>query len=264
MARFFPLSSGSSGNSVYFGSGAGGILIDAGISARRMTQTLEGAGIDPTKLGGIFLTHEHIDHVNGLRVFAKKYKLTVYGSKGTLAALEEGALVDASTPLVAIDETGVETAGGVIVRPFHTSHDCREGYGYQIDLPDGRTAALATDLGYLSEEVLQAIRGRDLVMIESNHDVRMLENGSYPYPLKRRILSDMGHLSNETCAKVLPELVKSGSTRFALAHLSKENNTPALAYQTSLAELQLQRMRPGIDFELMVAPRETTGNMILF
>lgn len=264
MARFFPLFSGSSGNSVYFGSGTGGILIDVGMSARKTAQALERVGVDPMRLGGIFITHEHIDHVRGLRVFAKKYGLPVYASAGTLTALQEEQLVDAATPLHVLPPQGIETAGSVIVQPFHTSHDCREAFGYRIDLPDGRTAALATDLGYYSEEVEEALRGRDLVMLESNHDVRMLQNGSYPYPLKRRILSDIGHLSNECCANALPALVKSGSTRFVLAHLSKENNIPELAYQTSLAELQVHGMRQGFDFELSVAPRENSGGMMIF
>ena len=264
MARFFPLFSGSSGNAVYFGSGTGGILIDVGMSARKTAQALERVGVDPAQLGGIFVTHEHIDHVRGLRVFAQKYRLPIYASAGTLAALVDEQLVDASAELCVLPPQGIETAGGVTVQPFHTSHDCREAFGFRINLPDGRTAALATDLGYYSDEVAEALHGRDLVMLESNHDVRMLQNGSYPYPLKRRILSDIGHLSNECCAKALPQLVQSGSTRFVLGHLSKENNIPELAYQTSLAELHMHGMRVGIDFELSVAPRENNGGMMIF
>ncbi len=264
MARFFPLFSGSSGNSIYFGSGLGGVLIDVGMSAKKTAEALVRVGVDPAQLGGIFVTHEHIDHVRGLRVFAKKYQLPVYASPGTLSALIEGNLVDGQAQLCALGPEGVETAGGLVLRPFHTSHDCREGYGYCIDLPDGRTAAVATDLGYLSDEVKTAIAGRDLIVIESNHDVRMLENGRYPYPLKRRILSDLGHLSNDSCAAALPEFIKAGSTRFVLAHLSRENNIPALAYQTSLLELTLHGMHERTDFELYVAPRENAGDMTIF
>ncbi len=264
MARFFPLFSGSSGNSMYIGSGDGGILIDIGMSARKTTLALERVGVDPAKLGGIFITHEHIDHVRGLRVFTKKYDIPVYASAGTLAALEESGQVDAKTRLFEMPAEGMTVPADIGVQAFHTSHDCREGLGYCVTLPDGRTAAVATDLGYLSDEVQQAIAGRDLVVLESNHDVRMLQNGSYPYPLKRRILSDIGHLSNDTCAHALPGLVEQGSTRFVLAHLSKENNIPALAYQTSLAELTMHGMRQNVDFQLSVAPRENTGGMMIF
>lgn len=264
MARFFPLFSGSSGNSMYIGSGDRGILIDIGMSARKTTLALERVGVDPAQLSGIFITHEHIDHVRGLRVFTKKYDIPVYGSAGTLAALTEGGLIDAKTRLYEMPAEGIVAPEDIAVTSFHTSHDCREGLGYCVELPDGRTAAVATDLGYLSDEVHDAIAGRDLVVLESNHDVRMLQNGSYPYPLKRRILSDIGHLSNECCANALPGLVEQGSTRFVLAHLSKENNIPELAYQTSLAELTFHGMRQNVDFQLMVAPRENAGGMMIF
>lgn len=263
MARFFPLFSGSSGNSAYFGSGDGGVLIDVGMSAKKTVLSLEHVGVSPASLTAILITHEHIDHVRGLRVFAKKYRLPVYASPGTASALREQGLIDETTPLIELGVDGIRT-GALFVKPFHTSHDCRESYGYRMDLPDGRTAALATDLGYFSDEVRRGISGCDLVMIESNHDVRMLQNGSYPYPLKRRILSDIGHLSNDGCAQVLPGLIEAGSTRFVLGHLSRENNIPELAYQTSLAELKTHGMREHIDFELTVAPRENGGSMTIF
>ena len=248
---------------MYFGGGDGGILIDIGKSAKKTANLLRGVGVDPYSLGGIFLTHEHIDHVSGLRVFTKRFSVPVYASAGTLGALAQQNLLDPAANVVELGKDGVEIAG-ITVRPFHTSHDCREGYGYTIGLPDGRTAALATDLGFFSDEVRAAVEGKDLVVIESNHDVRMLQNGPYPYPLKRRILSDTGHLSNESCACALPDLVKKGSTRFVLAHLSRENNLPQLARQTSLAQLQMSGMTEHIDYELLVAPQENDGAMMIF
>ncbi len=249
---------------MYFGSGDGGVLIDIGMSAKKTTEALQSAGISPESLSGIFITHEHIDHVRGLRVFTKKYHVPVYASAGTCSAItEQGLLPEGESPNI-LTADGMEAAG-IQIRPFHTSHDCREGFGYVMRLPDGRTAALSTDLGYLSEEVRSAIAGCDLVVIESNHDIRMLQNGSYPYPLKRRILSDIGHLSNESCAYVLPELIRKGSTRFVLAHLSRENNLPELALETSRAELQQSGMRENIDYSLTVAPRENgTGHISIF
>ena len=249
---------------MYFGSGDGGILIDIGMSAKKTAEALQSAGIAPESLGGIYITHEHIDHVRGLRVFVKKYHIPVYASAGTCSAIADQGLLPDGEEASVLGAEGMEAAG-IRIRPFHTSHDCREGYGFVMQLPDGRTAALSTDLGYLSEEVRDAIGGCDLVVIESNHDVRMLQNGSYPYPLKRRILSDIGHLSNESCACVLPELIRKGSTRFVLAHLSKENNLPELALETSRVQLQQDGMRENIDYMLSVAPRENgTGHMVLF
>ena len=165
------------------------------------------------------------DSVKGLRVFAARHKIDVYASAGTLQALDEAQVLNGKFYAGVMPEGGME-AGSLFVRPFPISHDCREGFGYVVELPGERRVAVATDMGVMTDAVMQAISGCDLVVLESNHDVRMLENGPYPYPLKRRILSDRGHLSNDACACVLEQLVSRGSTRFCLAHLSKENNNP--------------------------------------
>lgn len=264
MSRFCPLFSGSSGNSMYIGSGREGILIDAGRSAKQLDTALKNCGIDPGTIRALFITHEHSDHIQGLRVFASKYNLCVYTSAGTLQALHEmNHLCEKYTAQV-IEPQGVE-AGGMFVTPFSTPHDSRESVGYVIRTGDGRRVTIATDLGYVTPEVRSAVTGSDLVVIESNHDVGMLKNGGYPYYLKRRILSERGHLSNESCACELPELVRKGSTRFVLAHLSRENNLPQLALETSLCALTGANMKQGVDFELTVAGREnTTGHVMLF
>ena len=155
-------------------------------------------------------------------------------------------------------------AGSLFVRPFPISHDCREGFGYVVELPGERRVAVATDMGVMTDAVMQAISGCDLVVLESNHDVRMLENGPYPYPLKRRILSDRGHLSNDACACVLEQLVSCGSTRFCLAHLSKENNNPYLARQTAVAALSELGAREGRDYALQVAEPVCSAPVTVF
>jgi phosphoribosyl 1,2-cyclic phosphodiesterase len=264
MARFCPLFSGSSGNSYYIGSARDGILIDVGRSAKQVTDMLGTCGIDIAAIRAIFITHEHTDHISGLRVFASRHHVPVYASRGTFAALEAmGCLNDKFEPSV-IDSKGVECAG-MMLTPFSISHDSAECIGYRIETSDGRKIALATDLGYLSDEVRNNLFGSDMVVLESNHDVGMLENGPYPYHLKRRILSKTGHLSNDACASELDSLVRSGATRFILAHLSRENNTPDLAFQTALCALKMSGMKQGKDFELFVAPRENTdGRTIIF
>ncbi len=261
MARFCPLFSGSSGNSYYIGSGDYGILVDAGKSAKQLTTMLDICGIPLRAVQAVFITHEHSDHINGVRVFASKNRLPVFASPGTLAEMERMGCLNGVAKAVPFPGGGVECAG-MYIKAFRTSHDSAESIGYRITTEDGRTLSVATDLGFMSDSVRQAVQGSDLVVLESNHDVGMLQNGPYPYPLKRRILSDTGHLSNESCAQELCGLLKNGTARFFLAHLSKENNTPDLAYQTALCSLTMSGFQSGVDFQLSVAPRENTAGKV--
>ncbi len=260
MARLCPLFSGSSGNSYYIGSRSAGVLLDIGRSARQTEQMLLRCGIDPLALQGVLITHEHTDHISGVRVFAKKYHLPVFASKGTCAALSD-LLEEVETYPVT---EGLQLAG-MTVHPFHTSHDCAESLGFRIDMQDGRSFALATDLGYLSEEVKKNLLGADLVVLESNHDLERLRCGNYPYYLKRRILSSTGHLSNDACAAFLPALIKSGTKRILLAHLSRENNTPLLAATAALSSLAGAGYVNEVDFLLdTVKPENEEGKAIIF
>ena len=236
MARFCSLFSSSSGNSTYIGSSETGILIDAGVSAKKMKEALLSREIDPSKLGGIFITHEHSDHIKGVRILASTYKIPVYATEGTMAALEENGVVTAKFPYQVIPYEGLEI-GDIFVRPFHTPHDSRESCGYRIDFADGQKAAIATDVGKITDEIKSNLLGCELVMLESNHDIGMLQNGVYPYALKRRILSEVGHLSNIACADMAAELISKGTSRLFLGHLSQDNNFPGLAYQTNLSAI---------------------------
>lgn len=236
MARFCSLFSSSSGNSTYIGSSETGILIDAGVSAKKMKEALLSREIDSSKLGGIFITHEHSDHIKGVRILASTYKIPVYATEGTMAALEENGVVTAKFPYQVIPYEGLEI-GDIFVRPFHTPHDSRESCGYRIDFADGQKAAIATDVGKITDEIKSNLLGCELVMLESNHDIGMLQNGAYPYALKRRILSEVGHLSNIACADMAAELISKGTSRLFLGHLSQDNNFPGLAYQTNLSAI---------------------------
>jgi phosphoribosyl 1,2-cyclic phosphodiesterase len=152
----------------------------------------------------------------------------------------------------------------MFVKPFATPHDTCDSIGFIVNTDDQRTAAIATDLGSMTDEVRTAMQGSDLVVLESNHDVAMLENSRYPNYLKKRILSETGHLSNNCCASELPMLVESGATMIFLAHLSRENNVPQLAYQTALTALAVAEMHENIDFTLNVAPVSQPQKVTIF
>ncbi len=252
MARFSSLFSSSSGNCTYIGSSQGGVLVDAGVSAKQITLKLDCIGVSPADIGAIFVTHEHSDHVRGLRVFAAKNNIPVYATEGTIEALKASNTANGSFEISPIPDDGLECNGQFIL-PFKTSHDSAQSCGYVVTTSDERKIAVATDTGIITEEMKAAVMGCDLILAESNHDIGMLRNGIYPYMLKRRILSDVGHLSNIDCSKFITELVKNGTTRVVLGHLSKENNIPELAYQTSKAALDCAGAVQFKDYILKVA-----------
>lgn len=251
MAKLCPLFSSSSGNSIYISSSDGAILVDAGMSAKQIDNELELIGASADKIRGILVTHEHSDHIRGLRVFCSKHKIPVFASAGTL----DGIIKYDNFSGIELNEIsfdGFELAE-MKVLPFHTPHDSRESNGYKVITADNRTIAVATDLGNVTDEVRGTLLGCDAVLLESNHDIGMLQNGPYPYILKRRILSDTGHLSNDNCALLSSLLVMNGTTRIVLGHLSRENNVPSLALQTTKSELDSAGAQEGKDYILKVA-----------
>ena len=264
MARFCSLFSSSSGNSTYIGSSKTAILVDAGVSAKKLKEALLAREIDPSTLGGIFITHEHSDHINGMRILASTYKIPVYATEGTMSFLEENGKVTSKFPFQVIPYEGVEI-GDIFVKPFRTPHDSRESCGYRIEMPNDMQAAIATDIGTITDEITKNIIDCQLVMLESNHDIGMLQNGPYPYALKRRILSEIGHLSNIDCAEMTAELVSKGTSRIFLGHLSKDNNFPDLAYQTNLSAIaEKTGAVVGRDFLMEVNKIENDKGIIRF
>ena len=261
MAELCALYSGSTGNSYFIGSKTSGVLVDIGRSAKQTTNILKRCAIDPLAISGILITHEHTDHVSGLRVFASRYNIPVFASAGTLGALESMGILNGSFPAYVID--GTLELNGMQISAFRTPHDCAESFGYRIHTADGKRVTVATDLGVITPEIEENLTGVDLAVLESNHDVGMLRTGPYPYSLKRRILSDCGHLSNIACAETLPTLFENGTKRFMLAHLSRENNTPDIALQTAVCGMQMAGIEDG--YTLDVAPIENTdGRTIVF
>ena len=264
MLRYCSLFSGSSGNCTYVGTGEGGVLIDTGVSARRITTALKERDIDPASIRAVLLTHEHSDHVSGLRVLHKQFHWPVVASQGTLDALVANDQVSAEQSLYMLPLNRTLSIAGLQITPFATPHDSRECYGYRLDTTDGRSLAMTTDLGYIPQSVLDAIVGCRFIHIESNHDPEMLRNGPYPPWLIQRIRGCGGHLSNDECAAVLPRLVEAGATRIVLAHLSEHNNTPALAEQTACAALSAIGAEAGRDYLLSVAKPTGDSPVVYF
>ncbi len=261
MACFCTLASGSSGNSTYIGSGVGGVLIDAGISCRAIFAALQSRGIERTGIGAVFITHEHIDHVKGLKVLLKRLAVPVYATEEVLDFLADRDALPADARAVPMPAQGV-AVGDLYIGAFETPHDSVHSVGYVAVSGNGKKMAVSTDLGAVTPTVRQAVDGCDLVLLESNYDKNMLMAGGYPYPLKRRIDGEKGHLSNEGCAAFLPQLVQAGARRLVLGHLSRENNLPGLALETAALALEKAGLRRAEDYEIEVAPRYEPGSLI--
>lgn len=254
MSRFCPLFSSSSGNCIYVGDSKSGILIDAGVSCKSICQALTNHDIDISSIKAIAVTHEHSDHRCGLRPLIRKLSIPVIASKETLNALKNDAYIPDGHPTIEIENT--YNICGIEITRIPTSHDCKGSSAYVIKTEDNIRYAVCTDLGYISDEVASGLLGCQLVMLESNHDVNMLKNGPYPPQTKARILSEKGHLSNGACAGLLPTLVKNGTTRLVLGHLSRNNNLPTLARSAAKATLLDAGLFEDEDYILYIAPPE--------
>ena len=227
--KIVSLYSGSTGNATLIETRDGAFLIDAGKSARALACALKQAGSDATSIKAVFLTHEHTDHISALEVFLKKNPIPVHITAPSAAAVHSPEDSRLRAALCVHPPIFTERICGVTVTSFPLSHDSGMCVGYKITTDDGYSAAVATDTGYVTEAMINCMSGCDAVVIESNHDVQLLSVGPYPAELKRRILSRMGHLSNEDCAAFARQLAKRGTKRFMLAHLSCENNRPEFA-----------------------------------
>jgi phosphoribosyl 1,2-cyclic phosphodiesterase len=243
------LASGSKGNCLLASCGQTHILIDAGVSARRITRSLGELGLRPEELSAVFITHGHSDHVSGLRVLSKKLRCPIWATHGT--ALDVGSRVP-ELSLSILDRP--RQVGGLHIDFFPTSHDAPGSVGYRV-AGDGMRFVLCTDLGCLSQPVLDAAWGIDLLIAEANHDVEWVRSGPYPYYLQERILGKYGHLSNEAGAELAELAARGGAQAVVLAHLSQENNTPARARETVARTLE----GAGFPVHLSVAPVQERG-----
>jgi len=260
------LSSGSSGNCIYAGCGGTHILIDAGRSAKATVELLARINIKITDISAIFITHEHIDHVNGLKVLTNKYKIPVYmvwESFDNLTADYKSALsVGGVINFISPDDKESIKIGGLQIKCYAAPHDSAANVGYIISPSGGKkTVGIITDAGYITKEIAEAMRGCGIIYIESNHDPDMLRDSSYPAQIKQRIKSKRGHLSNQECAEILPYLIKNGARRIILYHLSGENNTKELAVKEAKKNILGAKLNVGTVY-LSVAPKSSPSKMI--
>lgn len=261
MARLYPLFSSSKGNSTFIGNENAGILIDCGASFKRLSAALELNKIPLSAVKAVFITHEHSDHVCGLKVLTKNTGIPVYGQKRTLQRLCDADKIAPASPVIDMSGKAISCAGNEIVC-FNTPHDTIQSCGYRITCEDGKDCAVCTDLGHITPQVDAALDGCRMVLIESNSDEDMLRHGPYPLYLKERILSPNGHLSNDSCGEKVRELISSGTTHILLGHLSQDNNRPDIAYST--VQSYLEGAVSGKDYIMGVAPVETTGGAVIF
>ncbi len=262
MSRICPLFSGSTGNSTYIGTKNGGILIDAGASMKGIIGALEAVGGDISEILAVAVTHEHIDHIKGLKTILNKTGAKLLASEETLKALADMDKIPSKTDVICLEDKPCEI-NGIEISRFATSHDCLGSSGYTLNLPDNKKIAVCTDLGIVTDDVRNAVLGSDLVLFESNHDVEMLKRGPNPPYLKVRILSEKGHISNNVCASELPNLLKNGTKRFILGHLSQHNNTPMLAKACAEAALMDLSAINGKDYILTVAKPNNNGVTVI-
>ena len=261
MSKICSLASSSSGNSFFLESRGNALLIDAGISARRITTSLKELGCTDENLKGILISHEHSDHVAGLTNFLKKRNIPVYSTKDVLNELTEKEIVSPSLcrEIKAGESFYIE---GMEIRAFKTPHDSTDSVGYRINTPDEHSFAVATDMGHISETVVEALKGCEAIILESNYDPDLLRMGQYPYFLKKRIAGPHGHLPNSETGKMAVDLIKNGTTTIMLAHLSKHNNNPALASATVEEALTHVGLYRNSDYRLLVAPYDTISDII--
>lgn len=262
--RLVSLASGSSGNCIYVGNDNTHLLVDAGISGKRTEEGLNSIGLSTSDIDGILITHEHIDHIGGLGVIARKYEIPIYATRGTFEGIRKtGSLGEIDGSLFRPVEAELPfLIGNLEVDPLQIKHDAREPVAYRF-YDQAKKAAIVTDLGTYDQKIVDALQGFDILFLEANHDINMLQVGKYPYPLKQRILSDLGHLSNESCGRLLSRLLHDGVRYVELGHLSHENNLPELAYETVKLEVTISdNPYDGNDFPIYVAKRSEVSRIL--
>ena len=259
---FCTIASGSSGNSLFMGTEHTKILIDAGVSGKRILEGLEKLSLTGDQIDALFITHEHIDHVKGAGVFSRKFDVPIYATMETWDAMEGilGKIAPRNKRFVYEGEPCV--INDLCVKPFAIPHDAAAPVGYSVFAGE-KKITVATDIGHVTDIIRENITDSDILLLESNHDLRMLETGPYPYYLKRRIMGDFGHLSNENAGRLLNCILSGKMRHILLGHLSQENNMPELAYETVRLEVDMgDTPYQASDFYMAVARRDRMSDIL--
>nr|WP_280140143.1 MBL fold metallo-hydrolase [Proteiniborus ethanoligenes] len=229
--KFCSLASGSSGNCQYIETDKVKLLVDAGLSGKRIQESLISIGVEPSTINGILVTHEHKDHIHGVGILSRRFNIPIYANENTWLSMKSEIGEVKEENIMVFDTNKIFEIKDLNIHPFNISHDSVEPVGYSF-YHNNIKISIVTDTGYVSQEVKENIKNSHLLMIESNHDVQMLKVGSYPWFLKKRILGEHGHLSNDDAGRLLTEVISGNNECILLGHLSKENNFPELAYET--------------------------------
>ncbi len=249
---FISLVSGSSGNATLVSDGKTTLLVDCGMSQKKLSVALEVVGMTPSDIDALLITHEHSDHIKGAGIVSKRYDLPVFSTLKTHEAMGAGFIESKNIRYINPDiDFEIGTIG---IKPFSIPHDAADPVGYNFFFGE-KKLSLATDIGKMNDYVLKNLKGSLAVILESNHDIDMLKNGRYPMFLKNRILGDFGHLSNDDAAKTVVELTKTGTAYIMLSHLSNDNNTPTRAYTKTAETLAENDIILDRDISLSVAAR---------
>ena len=253
--RVCVLASGSKGNAIYVDNGETAVLVDAGLSGVEIRRRMEAAGLEIARLKAIVVSHEHNDHVRGVGILARRYDLPVHISSGSAKAA--AGMLGRIDKLVPFEMGRTFAIQGLVIHPFSTSHDASDPAGFTI-AANGRKIGIATDLGLATGMVKEHLKSCGLLVLEANHDPRMLIEGPYPWPLKQRIQSRNGHLSNQDSRDLLAEIKHDGLCHVILAHLSETNNTPEKALHAALQALDAQDR-----FQLHVACQDCCSDLLI-
>ncbi|SHJ93146.1 MBL fold metallo-hydrolase [Paramaledivibacter caminithermalis] len=259
--EFCSLASGSSGNCQYVGSKDTKLLVDAGLTGKYIIEALNNIDIKAGTIDGLLITHEHTDHIKGVGVLMRKFDIPLYVNKKTWDAMKGKIGSIEGKDIRLFNDCDPFFVGDIKVNPYNISHDASNPVGYSFVYDDSKIS-IATDLGCVTNEIIDEIKDSDLLVIESNHDVEMVKFGRYPWFLKKRILGDNGHLSNETAGNIITEVVKKGKVKHVLlAHLSKENNFPELAYETVKNIVEENKIKVGLDINIDLTYRNRVGRL---
>lgn len=264
--RMMSIASGSSGNCIYIGSDSTHILIDDGISKKRVVEGLRLLDLSLKDIDAILITHEHDDHISGLGVLERDTTIPIYGTMKTVREILRSSKLGNLPDYIGNGfEAGESFAiGDLIVSSIPVSHDALDPVGYKVSCK-GHSAGVVTDLGCYTEETVSFYQGLDVALVEANHDVNMLLTGRYPYTLKQRVLGEKGHLSNEAGGQLIGNLLNDKMRKIFLGHLSHENNFPELAYETVRNEINLgDNPFHAKDFDISVAGRDCPSEIIQF